>query len=360
MKYTPIPEQYVSEVFKIYAEGSRQTGDKYIGGCPICREGKSWGKKHRLMYKPREDIVHCLNCGFTGSGIKFVAEVTGKDYSTILKECRDESSSIDAIWILEERKKQANASKIAQVKYINYDASKTADTSKSFVSETLALPYDCVDILNDEFAKKRIMKDGNRDSMEAVNYLKSRGLDISTNKGPLYLSKTDAMHSNRIIIPFYNRNRKLEFFQSRAYREKDKDIRYISSFGHHKNLYGIERVDFEKPYLFIQEGPLNCFFLKNSVAAGGINTSKRTVLTAKQAKEIALFPKKNIIWILDNPRFDKTAAIKMEILKELGYRVFDWSEIPGLDLHKCKDLNEYCAKNKLPGLPEELFVKRAN
>lgn len=360
MNYPPLPEEYVAETFVEHAEGAKRVGGCYIGGCPICHEGKSWGKKHRLSYSPKLDRVNCLNCGYKANGISFVAKVTGKPFREILKECKETLTSIDYIFSDKNKARLARKHAILSGVVDKRDGfTKIDDSSKQLSLPPLQIPYDSADILNDEFAIRKILKDGNKDSVDAVNYLKGRGLHRAINKGPLYLSKTDALHSNRIIIPFFNREKKLEFYQSRAYREKDKEIRYISSVGYHKNLYGIERVDFDKPYLFIQEGPLNCFFLKNSVAAGGINTSKKIVLTPKQMKEIALVPKKNIIWILDNQRMDKTAAIKIEILRELGYKVFDWPEIPGLDLHLYKDINEYCAKNKLSGLPEELFARYA-
>ena len=37
----------------------------------------------------KEDHIFCHNCGWTGSPVKWVQEVTGKNYIDIINECKD-------------------------------------------------------------------------------------------------------------------------------------------------------------------------------------------------------------------------------------------------------------------------------
>ena len=52
-----IPEGYVAEKFYQYAgyPKYKKLTNVYEAGCPICREGKSWGKKRRLYYVVKDN-----------------------------------------------------------------------------------------------------------------------------------------------------------------------------------------------------------------------------------------------------------------------------------------------------------------
>ena len=56
-----IPEGYVAEKFYQYAgyPKYKKLTNVYEAGCPICREGKSWGKKRRLYYVVKDNYIFC-------------------------------------------------------------------------------------------------------------------------------------------------------------------------------------------------------------------------------------------------------------------------------------------------------------
>ena len=60
-----IPQEYIVEKFYQYAgyPKYKKLTNVYEGGCPICREGKSWNKKRRLYYIVKED--HILGSHFS-------------------------------------------------------------------------------------------------------------------------------------------------------------------------------------------------------------------------------------------------------------------------------------------------------
>jgi len=61
-----LPEAYIVQKFYQYAGRPKynRLAKTYQGGCPICREGKSWGKKRRLFYVTTDNFLHCHNCGW--------------------------------------------------------------------------------------------------------------------------------------------------------------------------------------------------------------------------------------------------------------------------------------------------------
>ena len=56
-----IPKSYIIQKFYQYAGYPRfnKVSNTYYGCCPICREGKSWGKKRRLYYVVDDNTLYC-------------------------------------------------------------------------------------------------------------------------------------------------------------------------------------------------------------------------------------------------------------------------------------------------------------
>ena len=85
------PEEYTVQKFLQLAGYPRQKnrGKLIEGGCPMCKEGKSWGRKRRLYLMVRDGHIYCHNCGWSGDVVKFIQEVEHKTYSEILHEASD-------------------------------------------------------------------------------------------------------------------------------------------------------------------------------------------------------------------------------------------------------------------------------
>ena len=58
-----LPEAYIVQKFYQYAGQPKynRLAKTYQGGCPVCREGKSWGKKRRLFFVVKDNISY-YNC----------------------------------------------------------------------------------------------------------------------------------------------------------------------------------------------------------------------------------------------------------------------------------------------------------
>ena len=74
----------------------------------------------------------------------------------------------------------------------------------------------------------------------------------------------------RLIIPYIDTDGSIIGFTGRSFDPK-AEYRYIEiSLSDKARIFGLDRVNFKKPY-FVVEGPIDAMFLPNCVAAGGSN-----------------------------------------------------------------------------------------
>jgi hypothetical protein len=273
--------------YAIEPEFKKFTG-QYNAACPICREGKSLGKKKRLFYYTATNTFHCFNCNKTWSSLSWIKQTTGMSDEDIQMELYTNEFSTDVMKI------QAN---------------------KTFKRKELPdLPFDSINLFDDVQIK---YYSSNKFFNIALQYIKNRKLDTAINKSPnLFISLTDKCHSNRLCIPFYNTNKKVVFYQTRCL--DGSEPRYLGKAGYDKSVFGIERVDPDIPYIFIFEGPIDSMFVKNGVAVAGIN------LTSLQEKQLNEFPFHKRIWVMDNPAHDSTSKDKIKQLLENNHTIFNW------------------------------------
>jgi hypothetical protein len=316
-----LPSAYVLSKFLVhsYEPLIRKHDGIYNAGCPVCKEGKSLGKKKRLFYYPQSNSFYCWNCNKSWNAYEWITNVTGSSKEDIEIEARSREYSTD----LSER---------------IFNGPKT--TKKILPS----LPHDCIN-LSDHQQQKFWKNNGSYN--RAMDYIKSRRLDTAVNR-PLnyYLSLTDYFHKDRLIIPYLDINKQIIFYQSRAL--DGTEPRYLNKVGYDKSLFGIERIDPTIDYIFQTEGPTDCMFLKNGVCLAGL------VLTKTQKKQLVNFPFHQKIWILDNPKFDsedKVVQRKIVELLENGQRVFKWPDLP------YKDLNELAVKKGIDEIPISFILQ---
>ena len=101
----------------------------------------------------------------------------------------------------------------------------------------------------------------------AINFCKRRLIPESV-WSKFYYCDEDKYHG-RVIIPFYDRSGKIEFFQGRTLIKSK--AKYLSRVGH-TALYNWDFIDKTKP-IAILEGPINSIFVENSTATVGACSS---------------------------------------------------------------------------------------
>jgi hypothetical protein len=289
---------------------------QYNAACPVCKEGKSLGKKKRLWYYPDTSTFHCFNCNQTWSALNWIKTITGMSYEDVQMDLSSNDFSVDVF-------RKENGVSLFKRK------------------ELPDLPYDSINIF-DELQQKYYSK--SKDFINALEYAKARRLDTAVNKSTnLFISLTDATHSNRLCIPFYDRNRKVVFYQTRSLDKTEP--RYLGKSGYDKTVFGIDRVDPNIPYIFLFEGPIDSMFVKNGVGVAGI------CLTKTQSIQLAEFPLHKRIWVLDNQIHDETAKDKVIELREKGENVFNWGIGTGF-----KDFNEWAVFEDLDEIDYQKII----
>lgn len=325
-----LPADYV--IAKFYELGYKVSHSKYTGVynccCPICREGKSWGKKKRCFYIPENDNIYCHNCGWSSKPFKWISTVSGMNYDQIFKE-------------------------ITTGNYGGLDILKDATSDVVIKPKSFSLPDDCINLFDVQQIKHY---QSNQIVNKALEYIKSRRLDTAINRpDAFYISLKDFTHKNRLIVPFKDCDGKIVFYQSRKLFEWDKMPNYISKTGADKSICGMDKVS-DSSTVFLFEGPFDSFFVKNGLAIAGI-TKGRSNLTPKQEEQMESLKFYDKIWVLDSQWLDETAREKTKVLIDMGEKVFIWPKKIGT---RYKDFNEMCIDRNLDQISEEFIKKNSS
>lgn len=300
----------------------KKSASTYVAECPYCHEGKSTGKKRRFFYIPEEDHLYCHNCNASLNGLDFVKGQTGMSLKEILSESELHTDSVEDII------KRSTVYKKYNPKSLPEDSINLFDTNQlSFYKENAVVK-------------------------EALSFIEKRRLNTAVNKPKaLWLSLTDYTHKNRVVFPFYSPNggAKVEFYQSRALYKQDEEIaKYLSKANSDKGIFNIDRIVPEIEYIFLQEGPIDSMFLRNSVALAGIKPTEDQINRINM-----LFPMHTLVYVLDNQWVDNTSYEVTKDLLEKGYNVFLWPN----GLQRFKDLNDLCIHTKQDEIKWEFIIK---
>lgn len=136
-------------------------------------------------------------------------------------------------------------------------------------------------------------------------------------------------YRGRMIIPFYDNNNKIYYYQARA-MDKGNSAKYINRTTNKDNgIYNIHNVDRTKP-VCILEGPIDSMFIENSIATLGVGIND---LILKKLEGMECF------FLMDN---DEAGRILSEKLLLDGNYVFLWTDfIKDYDLPtSIKDIND--------------------
>lgn len=312
-----IPENFILNKFYQFSYDPifRKHDGVYNAGCPVCKEGKSLGKKKRLFYYPESSSFYCFNCSRSWDAFGWLRDACNMSRDEIYTEIETEDFYLDISKKLEQ---------------------------PSFIKKELPdLPHDAIN-LSDKIQNLFYANDKNYNAV--YDYAKSRKLFTAVNKSPnLFVSLTDFIHKNRLCIPFYDINNKVVFYQTRAVDKSEP--RYLGKRGYDKTIFGIDRIDPNIPYIFIFEGPIDAMFVRNGVSAAGLT------LTNMQENQLSDFPFHKKIWVLDNPNFDNAAISKITELIQNKQKVFKWK--PGMSY---KDFNEMALFEDLDEINYQLIV----
>lgn len=320
-----IPEEFIIQKFYQHAGYPKyvRSTNTYMGGCPICREGSSWGRKSRCYYIPKDSKVCCHNCGWYSNPINWIMEVEQISYSDI----------------------------VTQVKDCDYEYGIPKESSEA-KNITADLPDDSINL----FDPLQLKYYSNNNIVRiAAEIIVKRRLNTAVNRPKsLYVSLTDNIHKDRLIIPFYD-GKTCKFYQSRSLLDSQADRpKYLSKLNSDKTLFNYNQVESSSEHVFITEGPIDSFFIKNSVAVAGIQERSKQTLTTIQQKQIDKLFLTQSVWVLDSQWKDSASLRKSELLLKSGHCVFLWPKDIG---KRFKDINDLCIYFKIDEIKPDYILK---
>jgi len=330
-----LPPEYIVQKFYQYAgfPKYKKLSKTHEACCPICREGKSWGRKKRCYYIVDKSVICCHNCGWYSSAAKWIMQVTGMQYDEMCKESQD--YDILPLDVMQEQNCNITQ-KLSVLQHV--------------------LPLDSINLYDENQIRYHSREPV---VVDALALIRQRMLDKAINRPEtLWLSLTDKVHKNRIIIPFYDDSGNIIFYQTRAIYNRDTLYRpkYLGKINGERSLFNINKVDPALEYMFIFESPIDAFFVKNGIAVAGIQEKSTKTFTQLQENQLSTYRLYNKIWVLDSQWLDSASYKKTEILIENGETVFIWPENIGKQF---KDINDLCIACKRYEILPSLFIKNS-
>jgi len=295
-----IDVRYFLEAHQSDTIGNIGTTDISVS-CPICMEGKSWKRKHRLhLYtKPTYEnpAVHCWNCSYSSNLYGYLKEHHPSIFNRYIKAKKGKG----------------------------FEELKMHHSKKELPKEMILESNEDLNVFN-----KPTYFEPLENHKSAVEYLNNRGITplndwcYSPNKNTFMFNNVSVTLSDYIIIPL-TKNKKWYGFQALAWKEKKFFIYLLTGNSSYK-IWNWFNIDKSKPvYIFESIYDALSSGLDNIVAQLG------ATIDENRLKEL-----EEPIFCLDNFRVDERAK---EELKEYSkqYKVFIWpKKIP----NKIKDFND--------------------
>ena len=269
--------------------------------CPYCGDSKKNKNKTRgYIFSAKGDhVFKCHNCGVTRSFSNFLKDNFSMLYDEYVMERYKEGTF------------NRNVPKPDLTQFI---------TKPIFAKKTIDLE-DLSSLNNFHVAKKYILDRGiPENKLDRLYYCPNFKEWTNTQKHTFSDTTND---EERIIIPLNSSDGNLIGFQGRSLSPKAK-MRYITVMLDEDapKLYGLDHIN-KNETIYIVEGPLDSFFLENSVAMCGSDVDIRS------------FGWSDYIWVYDNEPRSRQITDKISRSIDAGDAVVIWPRSI-----KEKDLND--------------------
>lgn len=285
----------------------QKSGTLFNFSCPICGDSKTKKSRARGYFYEKQGklLFHCHNCNITLGIPNFLKEVANDLYEQYRLE-RLKDTKMETMTVLER-------TPFEKPKFLDLGALKVLKKVSELSPEHPVK----------KFVDKRKIPSAYHYKLFAVSHFMNWVNGIIPGK---FDQKALQYDGPRLVIPFFNKDKKCFAFQGRAVFVRPDGAKYIT-ISLNKNehiLYGRDTVD-DSQTVYVTEGPIDSMFISNSVAVGSSN-----LLAAS-----ALLPKDKLVLIFDNEPRNK------EVIQVMGRAIdqgFKLAIFP--NTFKYKDINE--------------------
>jgi transcription elongation factor Elf1 len=285
----------------------------YNFSCPICGDSEKNRKKRRgYVFEKRGKLVfYCHNCGASSSVSRFIKSVDSALYEEYrLEKFRE---------LMEERREVPLEVRMEPPKFTDFGlldelpriSQLDADDPVRRIVEGRRIP---------ETYLSKLFKCEN--FKRFVNTIEPDKFDEESLK----------YDETRLLIPFFNKDKKLHAFQGRTVVPSSNRAKYVAIVIDHTvpKVFGLDTVDFSRK-TYVVEGPFDSMFLPNSVATGG-GSLLNPMTDLKKYDET--FDADNIVIVYDNEPRNREVAMHVKRAADAGYRVCIWpNELPYKDVN---------------------------
>lgn len=289
-------EQEVRNILNTFFDEAYESSEHFNFRCNVCGDSQNNKfKKRGYILKTRKPwLYYCHNCGYSKSVRSWMKIYFPSNYRSMM----------DAI-------------------YRGEKPGKDIPSYKNIKSEKPKLAAEDEKLLIKTFKKAEKFP-------FVVEYCESRKIPKSVYSKWFFAE--EGSFENRLIIPFYDKDGKVYYYQGRAmysWMLPKYKSRKGSGFN---NIYNYYFVNKENP-VAVLEGPIDSIFVDNSVGVTGLKIND---------KRLAHFP--NRFFLLDNDAAGKKSCLK---LLDKGEYVFNWQRF--LSAHSVqkdvKDVNDFIRFN---------------
>jgi len=281
---------------------SKKKDDLYNFRCPLCGDSqKNKVKSRGYVFRKKNDYFYmCHNCGVSTTFYNFLKQVD----PNLVKEYQ-----------LERYKNGTDNGNYPKPEF------EEAKTEKPVFRQKLSL--ESIDSLPKEhFAKAYVRSRKIPEQFYSQLYFAP---DFKEFIQELQVVQ-DGLKQNdqRLVIPFYDKQKNLVAVQARALGESS--LRYITIKTHedNKKVFGLDRIDEDK-LVYVFEGPIDSMFVENAVATADSNLESIT----------DVLDKSKVVLVFDNEPRNKEIVKKMEHAIDNHFNVVIWPEFI-----EEKDINE--------------------
>jgi len=282
-------------------------GKNYNFRCNVCGDGNNTSNKRgHIRYEPNDGFFYykCFNSGCdanlkTWSAEKWLKHTSRNLYNEYIKEKFDSPPEQDI-------KDKLKKTKIKNVKEIKPESK-----------------------LESVYSLKDKIKFNDKFFVRAREYCISRL--IPEYVWEKWFISTKGKYQKRIIIPFYDKENKIYYFQARSFTKLQP--KYLNRVkGKDGAVYNVHNINKMEPVI-VFEGIIDSLMVENSIAIIGVSITEKALELLQDLK---------CYWLFD---FDTTGLNKSkEYLKQSKY-IFLWREFLSdynLKNKNIKDMNEVC------------------
>jgi len=297
-----IDRTFLLRVSPKLARFTQKKSDLYNFRCPLCGDSqKNKSKARGFVYRKKDDYFYmCHNCGVSTTFYNFLKQVD----PNLVKEYQ-----------LERYKNGTDNGNYPKPEF------EEAKTEKPVFRQKLSL--ESIDSLPEEhFAKTYVRSRKIPEQFYSQLYFAPDFRQFIQELGIVQ----DGLKQNdqRLVIPFYDKQKNLVAVQARALGESS--LRYITIKTHedNKKVFGLDRIDEDK-LVYVFEGPIDSMFVENAVATADSNLESIT----------DVLDKSKVVLVFDNEPRNKEIVKKMEHAIDNHFNVVIWPEFI-----EEKDINE--------------------